>query len=213
MRQRIRNYYHSKIRIKKTGEKSEVMKFVWPAVLLFFTVGIIAANIMNRQQIDGYNIWSTYFVDKFKYSSIRPLELFYYILEERFPVLILLFLFAISNWGKLAGTIFLSWQSFTAGFLMTAAVIAYGAKGILLMGAAVFPQYLIYFPIYIAYIYLAAFLRGKHKADGGISKAAGKKEYILFLSICLFMVGLYITGIFLESYVNPYLLKKILKIF
>lgn len=213
MRQRIRNYYHTRIRTRKTGEKSEVMKFVWPAVLLFFTVGIIGANIMNLRQADGYNIWSTYFIDKFKYSCIQPLELFYYILEERLPVLILLFLFVISNWGKIAGIVFLSWQSFTAGFLMTAAVIAYGAKGILLMGTAVFPQYMVYFPVYTAYIYLAAFLRGKHKDPGGSSKTISKKEYILFLSICVLMAGVYITGIFLESYVNPYLLKKILKFF
>ena len=213
MRQSIRKYYNFKIRAKKTGEKSEVMKYVWPTVLLFFLVGIIGANIMNREQLDGYSIWGTYFIEKFKYAGIQPSELLYYVLEERLPVLMLLFLVVISNWGTIAGTLFLSWQSFTAGFLMAAAVIAYGVKGILLMSMAVFPQYLLYFPIYIAYIYLAAFWRRKTKAEAGMSKTADKKEYILLLGLCLLLVGLYIAGIFLESYVNPYLLKKILKIF
>ena len=213
MRQRIKKFYDFKIRTKKTGEKTEVMRYVWPAVLLFFLIGIIGANLINREQLSGYGIWSTYFIDKFKYARIQSAELFYYVLEARFPVLLLLFLLIISNWGTVAGIVFLSWQSFTAGFLMAAAVIAYGLKGILLMGMAAFPQYLLYFPIYIAYIYLASFWRGKIKGNSGESKAAGKKEYILFLGLCGVLLGLYITGIFLESYVNPYLLKKILKFF
>ena len=213
MRQRIRKFYNLRLGSKKTGERPEGIRFLWPAIFLFFMVGIIGANIINGNQSNGYSIWSTYFIEKFKYASIQPMELFYYVLEERLPIMMILLLFSVTNWGTIAGVIFLSWQSFAAGFLMAVAVIAYGLKGILLMGAAVFPQYLFYFPIYIVYIYLTAFLKRNGKTMSGVQKNVSTRGYLLFLACCLSMMMLYITGIFLESYVNPYLLKKILKIF
>lgn len=189
-----------------------MLRYVCVAVLLCFIAGIIGANIMDKEQLDSFGIWNTYFIERFKYAHIQSMELFFYVLEQRLPVMILLLLFAFTGWGTAAGSVFFAWQGFAAGFLMAASVIAYGIKGLLLIGTAVFPQYLIYIPLYVAYIYLALFFKGRVK-ESRKEESGRMKEYALFISVSLLILSVYVTGIFLESYVNPYLLKKILKIF
>ena len=128
MRQNIKRYYHFRVRTKEAGEKPQAMKYIRLAVLLCFIAGIIGANLIDGDQLNGFGIWNTYFIEKFKYAHIQPAELFYYVLEMRLPVMILLLLFVITNWGTIAGAVFLSWQGFAAGFLMAASIIAYGWK-------------------------------------------------------------------------------------
>ena len=202
----------SKSGTRKVEGKPAVMKYVRLAVLLTFLAGILIANVIEEEQLNSFGIWNTYFIEKFKYAQIRPGDLFYYVLMERLPIMLLLLLLTVTSWGTIAGTVFLSWQSFAAGFLMAASVVSYGMKGILLMGVGFFPQYLIYVPLYITYVYLAAFFGGRTKEGWG--KGTGHmREWILFLAMLILFLSIYVTGIFLESYVNPYLLKKILKIF
>ncbi|MCI8280891.1 MAG: hypothetical protein HFI76_04145 [Lachnospiraceae bacterium] len=213
MKHRVRRYFNSRVRIKQSQPKPETMKYVRLAVFLCFVAGIFCANLMDREQLGGFGIWNTYFIEKFKYARIHSMELFYHVLKERLPVFLLLLLFSMTNWGKAAGTIFLSWQSFAAGFFITSSVAVYSIKGLLLIGTAVTPQYLIYIPMYISYFYVAAFWKEKIRMA---KREAGKnpvREYLVFASMCICIVSVYLAGIFLESYVNPYLLKKILKFF
>ena len=213
MRQRIREYWKTRKQRKSGIERPGVIRYMRLAVLFCFVLGIIGANIVDKSKMSGFGLWNSYFIEKFKYARIRPGELFYYILEQRLPVMLFLLLLSVTGWGLWAGGVFLAWQGFAAGFLMAASVVSYGAKGILLMGTAFFPQYLLYIPAYVSCIYLAVFFRDRIKARGGGSGMAHRREYFLFLAICLLFLMIYITGILLESYVNPFFLKKILKIF
>ena len=212
MKQRIKQYWSLRKQGKIGKERPGAMKYIRLAVLFCFVAGIIGANIIDKSKMSGFGLWNAYFIEKFKYARIRPGELFYYILEQRLFVMLFLLLLSATSWGTLAGGVFLAWQGFAAGFLMAASVVSYGAKGILLMGVAFFPQYLIYVPAYVACLYLAVFFRDRIRAKGG-GGMGHRREYFLFLAICLLLLGVYITGILLESYVNPFLLKKILKIF
>ncbi len=215
MNQTIKGFLHNRSRTKGTEEKPAAMKYIWLAVLLCFLIGIVGANLIDREQLGGFGIWNTFFLEKFKYAPIRSADLFYYILRQRIPVLAVLLLFVFNNWGTIAGGVFLAWQSFAAGFLMAASVAVYGVKGILLMGTAFFPQYLLYLPLYVAVIYLSAYFRQRTESRFGGTGVGGRKlkKIFLFFMICAVLLAVYITGIFLESYINPFLLKKILKIF
>lgn len=213
MRQKVRRYLNSRAKTKRLQGKPEKMKNIRLAVFLCFVAGIFCANFIDQEQLGSFGIWNAYFIEKFKYTRIQSPELFYYVLEKRLPLFCLLLLCIMTNWGMAAGTIFLSWQGFAAGFFITASVVAYGLKGLLLTGAAVIPQYIFYIPIYISYLYLAAFWKGKDKErEGGVGKKK-IREYLLFAALCLGMISVYLAGIFLESYVNPSLLKNILKFF
>ncbi len=215
MKQRVRRYLSVRTGTKpiQVQGKPEWLKYLRLAVFLCFVAGILCANLTDREQLGGFGIWNGYFIEKFKYARIQPLELFYYVLEERLLVFLLLLLFAATNWGILAGGLFLGWQCFAAGFLMAASVGAYGIKGILLTGTAVFPQYLLYIPLYISYLYLASFWRQRARGQGLEGKKRPLRDYSLFILLCACMLSIYIAGIFLESYVNPYLLKNVLKFF
>lgn len=215
MNQIVQRYFHTPNAAKRTEEKPAVMKYIWLAVLLCFLAGIVGANLVDREQLNGFGVWNSYFMEKFKYAPIRPTDLFYYVLRQRLPVMGILLLFTFTGWGIAAGSVFLAWQSFAAGFLMAASVAVYGLKGILMMGCAFFPQYLIYIPLYIGIIYLSDFLKkrtGTWSSRGMLKGSRMRKAFLLF-AVCMVLMTLYITGIFLESYINPFLFKKILKIF
>lgn len=213
MKRKIRRYLNVKMRRREAGERPGVMKYIRQAVLACFVLGIISANFIEKGQFSGFGIWNTYFIEEFKLARIQPADLFYYILEQRLPIMILLLALAGANWGTAAGSIFLGWQSFAGGFMMAAAVISYGLKGVLLVGTALFPQYLLYIPLYVSYLYLGAFWKERSRSSQGSTKAGKMREYMLFTALCLLLLSVYVTGIFLESYVNPYLLKNILKFF
>lgn len=201
-----------KAKIKSTEEKSMVMKYIRVAVLLCFVIGIIGANIMDKEHLNEFQVLNTYFIEKFKYIHINSLDLFWHIFEIRIPILLLLLLFAITDWGTLVGTLFLMWQGFAAGFLMAVAIISYGGKGILLMGTAAFPHYFIYVLIYVYYIYLVDFLRKRMRLEQGRFRKNIKKIALCF-GIYFIILSIYIVGILGESYISPYLLQKILYIF
>ncbi len=212
MKHKIRRYLNSRISTKKVLKKPEAARYIGLVIFLCFLAGIFCANQIGSGQLGSFGIWNTYFIEKFKYARIQSADLFYHVLKTRMPLLLFLLLLSMTGWGQTAGTVFLAWQGFAGGFLMTASVMAYGAKGILLILAAMLPQYLLYIPIYLSYLSLASFWKTQvAMADG--PRAGRMREYLLFASLCLCMVSVYLTGIFLESYTNPFLLKKILKIF
>ena len=188
------------------------MKYLCPVLLLCFVGGIITVNIIDKEFLGGFGIFNTYFIEEFEYTDVRKDELFFFIFKERISILLWLLLFLITGWGCVAGGVFLAWQSYAAGFLMTAAVSSYGIKGILLICTAVFPHYLVYIPLYISYFYISSFVKKRIKERTGQS-LGNAKEWVIFSTICLLFVCVFVTGIFLESYTNPYLLKKTLKIF
>lgn len=212
MKRKIRRYLNSRISTKRVLKKPETARYIGLIVFLCFLAGIFCANQIGAQTLGSFGIWNTYFIEKFKYARIQSADLFYHVLKTRMPLLLFLLVLSMTGWGQAAGTAFLAWQGFAGGFLITASVMAYGAKGILLILTAILPQYLLYIPVYLSYLSLASFWKTRVVvADGG--KAGRMRGYLLFASLCLCMVSIYLTGIFLESYVNPFLLKKILNIF
>lgn len=179
-------------------------------VALAFIVGVLLANFMGREKTAGAGILNDYFVEKFKYAGINKENLFFFILGERIPVVILLFLLAFSSLGIVIGILNLGWQGFSIGFMLSAAVAKYGVGGILVIIGGMFPQYILYFFVYGGYCGMAAFL-GKclHNVipTGGISREQ-MRIYGMGSLVGIALIIVFMTGIFLESYLNPYILKR-----
>ena len=129
------------------------------------------------------------------------------------PLLLLLLLLSFSSLGILCGILVLGWQGFSIGFMLSTGIAKYGVKGILLVLGGLFPQYLFYLPVYVFYCCFAVFLRQRLYGEG--REHAGERGYIygagLLVGVVLLFV--FVAGIFLESYVNPVILKNVLKIF
>ncbi len=183
------------------------------SLLATFVGGIFAANLMGREAVSNAGILNDYFVEKFQYTEINGENLFFYIVGERVPLLLLLFVLSFTSFGILGGIFMLGWQGFSVGFMLSTAIAKYGVKGILLVLAGLFPQYLFYFPVYLLYCYLTVYLRQRIAVEryDNISQ----RYYIFSAGILLIMCFLVIffAGIFLESYINPFILKQILKLF
>lgn len=184
-------------------------------ILLAFIIGILLANFMGREKVTGAGVLNDYFVEKFKYTEINRENLFFYIMGERMPMVILGLIFCFCSFGIIIGILNLGWLGLSFGFMLSAAVAKYGVRGILLIIGGMFPQYIFYLVTYVGYCSLAVFLgRGLHKVvpTGNISREQ-MRMYGMGLFVGGVLVLLFVTGIFLESYMNPIFLKKILKIF
>lgn len=178
-----------------------------------FVAGIFMANLMGREAVSNAGVLNDYFVEKFQYTEINGQNLFFYIIGERVPLLLLLLLLTLTTLGMAGGLLMLDWQGFSVGFMLSTAIAKYGIKGILLVLGGLFPQYIFYFPVYILYCHLAAYLRQRlHKDRMGNSSDRGY-IYGAWLIAATGILLIFVAGIFLESYVNPTILKKILKIF
>lgn len=190
-------------------------KTVKVVIFLAFIIGIFLANFMGREKTAGAGILNDYFVEKFKYAGINRENLFFYILGERMPIVILLLILSFSSFGIIIGMLNLGWFGFSVGFMLSAAVAKYGMRGILLVTGGMFPQYILYVIVYLGYCSLSVFLgRGLHNVipTGSISREQMRIYGMGFL-IGAALLLVFVTGIFLESYLNPILLKQILKFF
>lgn len=184
-------------------------------MILAFIIGVLLANFMGREKTAGAGILNDYFIEKFKYAGVNKENLFFYIMGERMPIAVLLLILSFSSLGIVIGMMNLGWLGFSVGFMFSAAVAKYGVGGILVIAGGMFPQYILYLMVYAGYCSLAVFLG--RRLNNVISTGNINREQIriygmgILVGIILLLV--FVTGIFLESYLNPIFLKKILKIF
>ena len=93
-------------------------------------------------------------------------------------------------------------------FLMAAAVANLGIGGILILIGGTFPQWL----FYQADLFLYAESRAGMEQSARYGKI-GKKEAFSYGGMLLIFTVIFLLGVIMESYVNPFLFDKILKIF
>lgn len=211
----MRKLLHLRLRRRERAPESRSLwtRMMQGSLLGAFVAGIFLANLMGREAVSNAGILNDYFVEKFQYTEINGQKLFFYILGERIPLLILLLFLTLTTLGMIGGILMLGWQGFSVGFMLSAAIAKYGVKGILLVLGGLFPQYLFYFAVYILYCYFAAYLRQRlNRSKMGSNSERG----YIFGAWLIAVVGIlliFIMGIFLESYINPIILKNILKFF
>ncbi len=205
---------------KRISKGSAGREFSWKSLakaVLFITfiLGILMANFMGRERTAGAGVLNDYFIEKFKYASVNRENLFFYIMGERMPFAVLLLLLTFSSLGIAVGVLNLGWQGFSIGFMLSAAIAKYGAGGMLLVLGGLFPQYIFYMAVYAGYCGLTMFLRQRLLVcvrTGSVSREQ-IRIYGIGALVGLVLLFVFVTGIFLESYLNPLILKKILKIF
>ncbi len=200
---------------RKEGTKGRTLwtRLMQGSLLAAFVAGIFFANLMGREAVSNAGVLNDYFIEKFQYTEINGQNLFFYIIRERLPLLLLLLLLTMTSLGIAGGILMLSWQGFSVGFMLSTAIAKYGMKGILLVLGSLFPQYVFYFPVYILYCYLAVYLRQRTHKDRMGNGSDRRYIYGAWMITAAGILIMFITGIFLESYINPIILKNILKIF
>ncbi len=169
----------------------------------FFLIGILLANLLGKQCLEGSGIFNTYFLQQFEYARIDETELFLYILRVRLPVFGVLGLVGITQYWRGAHVLLISWSGMAVGFLLVSALSNLGPKGIFFVIVSMLPQYIFYIA---AYFLLLEVQTAFHECG----KMQKRGAWLLAGGLAVLMI---LSGILTETYVNPRLMKSVLKIF
>lgn len=193
--------------MKKNKVKS---KTGFPALILFmvgFLLGNLIPNLLWRLEWRQKTISSLYLINTFAGKAVSGKEYLKEVLRLRAGVYLLSAVCGFSIFGAplaVMNTIFMGLQ---IGLLLTMPILEFGFLGGLVGISLLFPQYLIYIPVMLylmTQVYNSSMEIWKSKSPYP-KKPAG---YILRI---LAGAAVYMTGILMECYLNPYLTEKALK--
>lgn len=183
-------------------------------VLAAFLAGILLANLTEKELLTTYGILNSYFLNQYSYRVVDCDGLFCHVLFERLKTALILFLLGRMLNGK---AFFVFVECFAAagfGFLMVVAIANLGVRGIAVTLAGMFPQWIFYVAAFLV------FLGGRQEAYyGGAGRYSGVRENIwgralsARAGVFVLLTMLLAAGIVTESYINPVLFGKMLKIF
>ena len=160
-----------------------------------------------------------------KYMTINSNALFYYVLRQRLGTLFVMAVFATTYLGLAVEIGVVLWYGLAGGSFLSALVIRYGLKGVLFAVTGMIPQYLLYVPAMVLLLFwcenVCRSIYFRHTVYGendghGIRRnipLLQKRTPIIRLLLLGGIAVLVIMGCMLESYVNPFLLSSLLKVF
>lgn len=170
-----------------------------------FFAGIIYGWIFAPGYIEQIGFLSDSFLLGYLKEDIDGNHLFGYLLKGRSVSLFSVWILGSSFLGGILIYLVLLWTGFSVGLYLTAGLVKRGISGLGFCIAAVFPQMLFYIPAFGLVLIQAFVLSGKREMG---------RERVLRYGVILFVSFLLLfLGVLMESYVNPAILKKLLKIF
>lgn len=161
-----------------------------------FFVGIIYENIVARSSVSLAKLFVRGNLELYLQTNIISEKYLWYVAKARLVLLATICIFSCFQWKKLFVILCLVMCGFFAGMISVAAVIQLGIKGILLCVAGILPHVIFYV---LAYSML--FLYWFRYPESRWNRAK-----------LVFVIIMFLTGIVLETYVNPVLVKLIIKI-
>ena len=176
--------------------------------------GIVLASIFKSELLSGIELLGENALLQARYAVIDNSSLFLRLLWQRLGAAILFILLSTTFLGLAAVWFYTCRCGFSLGLLLVMLFSEHGIRGICLLVAGLFPQALVYVP---AWIYL--FALGERTCRrlfymNGIEGLGGLKRMGMRLSaqagLLLFVLA---VGCWLEAYVNPLLLRLVLKLF
>lgn len=185
---------------------------------IFFIGTIIGAFAMNagkKALLENTGLLDENMLYQMKYNTVDSSAFFWYVLRERMGIVIVLSLLAPTYLGIAVVWLYTAWLGISLGMLLMASVFRYGVKGLLLMGTACIPHYILYIPVCILLLKMcqelceAIYFPARALHYNGNKKALLRKDAVKLVCI----IGVVIMGCFMESYVNPNLIANLLKIF
>ncbi len=178
--------------------------------MIGFTIAVVLTNIFAQSILLQEGYFSTYSLERLQYVQIDSNKLFFGILQNRFQIVILIFIMATTIIGLISAHLFAGWYGFSMGIMIAVLINRFGLKGSILFAACILPQVIFYVPAFncllsecrdISYI---LFLPQKSSAFYGHGSTSSSKR----ISRILMSLGVVIIGILLESYVNPLVVTK-----
>ncbi|MCI8390790.1 MAG: hypothetical protein HFI35_08960 [Roseburia sp.] len=178
----------------------------WVIVAAFLT-GIILANLAEKELFVTSGIFNGYYLHQYSYRMIDGNRLFCHILLERGKAALFIFLLGQTLGGRVFSVLMQGLIGLTFGFLAVASIVNLGARGILIAVGGLFPQWMFYLTGIVYYINCR---REPYEVLTAGSRAG---IFSMHLTRLFFLLGVLLTGIIAESYVNPLLFEYLAKLF
>lgn len=201
--------------IRKTDEKEQMSRLLY-ALLFGFFAGMLGM-ILKQESL----LYNTGFLDSYTLGPVKYLEpdtgkLLTTVFMQRFGTAVLLIIFATTYLGSMAAYLYQVWSGLAMGILTAGSVIRYGIKGLLLTAGSLLPQQIILIP---AFLMLSAkccdlcrtmYFQGVPGGFSGREKAKFLIKKGLNMATGLMLIA---VGCLAEAYLNPGILKLILRLF
>lgn len=187
------------------------MKKFLAVVVAGIVFGILFECIINNHK-KLFDFFLQFDFDTISKTKINYDRLLCIIIEKRISVIILILLLGLTSGGKSLINIFVFWNSSCMGVILVEILKYRIFKGVLCFLSLLLPQYLFYVPaIFLAYYQINDWYLQKDEAKKLSNKIFLNKliKYLLSFSFVLLLV---LIGILAETYINPVLVKKIVKI-
>lgn len=169
-------------------------KTTWMLIFLAgFLLGIGAICLFSEELVLQTGFLDAAALDGVRYLDINRNGLFLYSLRQRMGMAAFLVLLSAAGVAGAGICLFLVWCGISAGAVLTVLSMRYGIKGLLFFLSCILPQQFLLIPGYLLLM------------DWCFCKRERKK--------ILIPLAVVITGCLVESYVNPNILKVVLKIF
>ncbi len=187
-----------------------------------FFLGVFLMNMGNELLLTENGIFSPASVERLRYIEIDSGRFLRYVLKHRVGESAALILLSTTALGLAAVYVWVFWQGMLAGMTITAAIIRFGIKGLLLLLGTLFPHQLLLIPAQVMLLGWcfencgrARSMGGGMYGNGGMAPAYGsRRQRLLRQGIALLWIAIVILiGCILESYVNPMLVSDLVKIF
>lgn len=197
-------------------EKSRIYTIWFYLFLGSFLSGVLLMNFGSDRLLGEKGIFSASSMNRLKYVEIDGGRFFGYVLKQRMGSFALLLLLSTTALGMISVYAVVSWQGILTGMLITAAVIRYGLKGLLLILGSMFPHQCLLIPAGIMLLGWCSENYGRIHGTGRMAFAYGKNRNQTILrsgGSLLWILFVTLVGCILESYVNPILITDLVKIF
>lgn len=179
-----------------------------------FILGILIMNFAKGVLLENTGLLDEYTLYHMKYMTVDSKALFVYSLGERLTVVTVIAVLSTTYLGLMVICAAAGWFGMLFGIFVSAAVLRYGMKGILLAATGIFPQYLLYIPAFICFMFWCEQLCREvcFRNSSGTAEASDRIILDKILRLLVILAAIF-AGCFLESYLNPLLLSALLKIF
>lgn len=184
-------------------------------VLLGIGVGFFCMLFQQDRLLFQTGLLDAYTISPIKYQEINQKILLGYVLKQRLLCSLMISLLATTYLGIAVSYLYLLLYGGALGLMTAAALLRYGLKGLLFIFMSMFPHQFVLFPSFMLLSCVACSLcRYLYFQDVSLHFAGKKRnilmKYMMLLLICNAVV---IIGCYIESYVNPQMLKMVLKFF
>lgn len=169
-------------------------KTVWMMTFLIgFLLGIGLVCLLAQELFLPSGFLDRAFLSRMKCLEMNRNGLFLFSLQQRMAVAAFLVLLSVTGVVGMGTAFLLVWSGVSAGAVMTIFSLRYGWKGLALFLGSILPQAFLLIPGYLLLL------------DWCFGRQERRRLLVPLLVV--------IMGCFLESYVNPYVLKVVLKLF